>query len=116
MSILKEINLKYSLERLLLKLKLRYSGHLMQRTDLLEKTLMLGQIKGTRRKGQQRMRWFNSITDSMGMNLSKLLGRRWTTKEPGVLQSMRQQKFTHDLAPEEQQQNGTISQIRLKIF
>ena len=66
-SILKEINPAYSLERLLLKLKLQYFGHLMQRTDSLEKTLMLGKIKGGRRRGWQRMRWLDGITDSMGM-------------------------------------------------
>ena len=71
-SILKEISPEYSLEGLMLKLKLQYSGHLMGRTDSLEKTLMLGKIEGRRRKGQQRMRWLDSITDSMDMNLSKL--------------------------------------------
>ena len=71
-SILKEINLEYSLERLMLKLKLQYFSHLMQRADSLEKTLMLGKIEGRRRRGQQRVRWLDSITDSMDMNLSKL--------------------------------------------
>ena len=70
--ILKEINLEYSLEGLMLKLKLQYFGHLMQRTDSLEKTLMLGKIEGGRRRGQQRMRQLNDITDTMDMNLSKL--------------------------------------------
>ena len=68
----KEINPEYSLEGLILKLKLQYLCHLMQRDDSLEKTLMLGKIEGKRRKGQQRMRWLDSITDSMGMKLSKL--------------------------------------------
>ena len=71
-SILKEINPEYSLERLMLKLKLQYFGHLMWRTDSLEKTLMLGKIEGRRRRGQQRMRWLDGITNSTGMNLSKL--------------------------------------------
>jgi len=71
-SILKEISPEYSLERLMLKLKLQYSGHLMRRTDSFEKTLMLGKIEGRRRRGQQRMRWLDGITDTMNMSLSKL--------------------------------------------
>ena len=71
-SILKEISPKYSLEGLMLKLKLQSFGHLMWRADSLEKTLMLGKIEGRRRRGWQRMRWLDGITDSMGMNLSKL--------------------------------------------
>ena len=71
-SILKEISPEYSLEGLMLKLKFRYFGHLIQRTDSLEKTLMLGMIEGGRRRGQQRMRWLDGITDSMVMGLSKL--------------------------------------------
>ena len=71
-SILKEISPGISLEGMMLKLKLQYSGHLMQRVDSLEKTLMLGGIGGRRRRGQQRMRWLDGITDSMGMSLSEL--------------------------------------------
>ena len=70
-SILKEINPKYSLERLMLKLKLQYFGQLMRRANSLEKILMLGKIEGKRRRGQQRMRWLDGITDSMHMSLSK---------------------------------------------
>ena len=73
-SILKEISPEYSLEGLMQKLKLLYFGHMMGRTDSLEKTLMLGKIEGGRRRGWQRMRWLDGITDSMKMNLSKLQG------------------------------------------
>ena len=91
-AILKEINPEYSLERLMLKLKLQYFGHLMRRADSLEKTLMLGKVEGKRRKGQQRMRCLDSITNSMVMNLSKLqeiVGDRgaWRATVRGVTKS-----------------------------
>ena len=71
-SILKEINAEYSLEEVMLKLKLQYFGHLMRRFDSLEKTLILGRIGGERRRGRQRMRWLGGITDSMDMGLGRL--------------------------------------------
>ena len=92
--ILKEISPEYSLERLMLKLKLQYFGHLMQRTDSLEKTLILGKIEGWRRRGQQRIEMVDGITDSMDMSLSKLQ-ELVITGRPGVLQSMGSQRVVH---------------------
>ena len=85
-SILKEISSEYSLEGLMLKLKLQYFGQLMQRTDSLGKTVMLGNIEGMRRRGQQRMRWLNGITDAVDMSLSNLQ-KLVMNRKPGMLQS-----------------------------
>ena len=94
-SILKEINLESSSEGLMLKLKLQYFDHLMRRADLLEKTLRLGRIKDRRRRGQQKMRWLDGITDSMDVILSKPR-RQWRIGRPGVLQSMGSQRVRHN--------------------
>ena len=98
-SILKEIGPEYSLEGLMLKLKLQYFGHLMRRTDSLEKTLMLGKIEGRRRRGWQRMRWLDGITDSMDTVWASSRSW-WWTGNPGVLQSMGSQRVRHNWATE----------------
>ena len=99
-SILKEINPEYSLEGLMLKLKLQYFGHLMWGADILEKTLILGKTEGRRRRGWQRMRWLDSTTDSTDMNLRKTR-KYWRTGEPALLQSMGWQRAGHNLATEQ---------------
>ena len=101
-SILKEINPEYTLEGFMLKLKLQYFGHLMQRTNSLEKTLMLGKIEGRRSRGQQRMGWLHNITHSVDMNMIKLWERvedrgAWHVTVHGV------QRVGHNLATEQQQ-------------
>ena len=99
---LKEISPECSLEGLILKLKLQYFGHLIQRTDSLEKTLMLGKIEGGRKRGQQGMRWLYGITDSVDMSLSKLQ-KMVKARMPSMLQSMGSQRVRHNLVTEQQQ-------------
>ena len=108
-SILKEISPEYSLEELMLKLKLQYFGHLLWRTDSLEKTLILGKIKGRRRREQQRMRWMASLTQWTWVLASS--GSWWWTGKPGVLQSMGLQRVRHNWATE---LNWLISALKVK--
>ena len=96
-SILKEINPEYSLEGLMLKLKLQYFGHRMRRTDSFEKTLILGKIEGRRRRGWLRVRWLDGITSSVDMSL---FGSWWWTGRPGVLSSMGSHRVGHNWATE----------------
>ena len=119
-SILKEISPEYSLEELILKLKLQYFGHLMRRADSLEKTLMLGKIEGKRIRGRQKMRWLDGITDSMDIVLCsprENSGRQWRTGKPSIcMQFMEFQRVGHNLATEQQQMSRKgISLIALSF-
>ena len=104
-SILKEISPEYSLEGLMLKLKLQYYGYLMRRADSLEKTLMLRKIEGRRRRGPQRMRWLDASWTQWTWVWANSW-RWWRTRNPGVLQTLGSQRVRHDLATEQQQRYG----------
>ena len=115
-SILKAVNPEYSLDGLILKLKLQYFGHLIWRADSMEKTLMLGKTEGKRSRGWQRMRWLDSITGSVDMNLSNLWEIR-STEEPASLQSMELQSVGHDFASKQQENtvdNWTLVQKKIR--
>ena len=106
-SILKEISPEYSLEGLMLKLKLQYFGHLMPRTDSLEETLMLGKTEVRRRRGQQRLRWLDGITDSMDMSLSKLWELEKDRKESGMTERLNWLNSTKERIPWKERENST---------
>ena len=108
-SILKKINPEYSLEGLMLKLKLQYLGHLMWRADSLEKTLMLRKAEGRTRRGQQRTRWLDAVTNAQWIWASS--GRWWRTGRPGMLQSMGLQRIRHNWATEQQQLPGMLPDL-----
>ena len=110
-SILKEINPEYSLEGLILKLQ--YSGHLMRRANSLEKTLFQGKTEGKRRRGWQRIRRLDSVTDSTDINLSNSR-KQWRTEEPSMLQSTRSQRIGDDLVTEQQRQTSYIQRNKEK--
>ena len=112
-SILKDINPAYSLEGLMLKLKLQYFGHQVWRADSLGKTLMLGKIEGRRKRGWQRMRWLDCVINSMDMSL-RISGRWWRTGKPGTLHSMGSQRVGHDLGTKQEQQIMWWVDIRQK--
>ena len=111
-SILKEISPGCSLEGLMLKLKLHYFSRMMWRTDSFEKTLMLGKIEGRRRRGRQRMRWLDGITDTMDMGLGGL-GSWWWTGRPGMLWIMGSQRVRHDWVTELQVELLSLEQIAI---
>ena len=114
-SILKEINPEYSLEGQILKLMHQYFGHLIQRADSLKKTLMLGKIKGRRRRRWHRMRWLDGITNSTDMSWASF-GRWWRTGKPGVLQSVGSQRGRHDWVIEQQKVWWCLLSMRLLHF